>query len=117
MNISIEAGHYAWKPVIIKEVVDEYGYAFWLDAGCIVKHPLVGFFDVVYQDGLFPAITQIFYFVGFVSMPSPNSIRTWTYPSMISYFNASHVLNGTNCSGGINGWDKSIPKAYKVIKM
>jgi len=38
-NISIARGEYAWKPVIIKEVVDEYPLVLWLDAGISAKEP------------------------------------------------------------------------------
>lgn len=33
MRIDQHAGEYAWKPMIVKEVVDEFGAALWIDSG------------------------------------------------------------------------------------
>lgn len=33
MSITIARGEYAWKPIIIKEVVDQFPLVLWLDAG------------------------------------------------------------------------------------
>eukprot|EP00041_Stephanoeca_diplocostata_P017922 m.370502 g.370502 ORF g.370502 m.370502 type:complete len:458 (+) comp20860_c0_seq3:33-1406(+) len=32
-DVTVDAGQYAWKPVIIKTVVDEFGAALWVDSG------------------------------------------------------------------------------------
>lgn len=35
-NVNKHAGHWAWKPVIIHEVVNEFGECLWLDTGAVM---------------------------------------------------------------------------------
>ncbi len=44
---------YAWKPLAIKDAVDEYGSALWLDAGSTVTAPLGPAFEALHRDGHF----------------------------------------------------------------
>ncbi len=44
---------YAWKPLAIKDAVDEYGSALWLDAGSTVTAPIELAFEALHRDGHF----------------------------------------------------------------
>ena len=44
---------YAWKPLAIKDAVDAYGGAMWLDAGSTVTGPLERVFEALHRDGHF----------------------------------------------------------------
>jgi len=35
-DVTRKAGHWAWKPIIIKSVVDEFGACLWLDTGALL---------------------------------------------------------------------------------
>src|SRR5437868_6095156 len=54
MNININAGEYAWKPVIIEECAREFGnMVFWLDAGCLVLDNLNKVRKILKQNGVY----------------------------------------------------------------
>lgn len=48
-NISEHAGQYAWKPVIIKTVVDEFGRALWVDSGNRLTSKAAGLIEVRFR--------------------------------------------------------------------
>lgn len=87
-DISVEAGCYAWKPVMIADVVDEVGgLVIWLDAGdepqrrlsTLVRSALLPPADTVPADGLalWPS--------GFMSSHTSGSFEQWTHPGTIDF--------------------------------
>eukprot|EP00040_Diaphanoeca_grandis_P027242 m.154606 g.154606 ORF g.154606 m.154606 type:complete len:413 (-) comp30897_c0_seq1:270-1508(-) len=62
-----EAGSWAWKPVIIKEVVDEYQTALWLDSGAVMMkgRNISSLFERITRTGFYSAVSRgsIFMFV------------------------------------------------------
>src|SRR5262249_33378141 len=73
-NIRLEAGQYAWKPVIVYEVMRESpGPLVWLDAGDI----LVGKINQVYA-----RVCRS----GFYSLTSDGDLEKWTHELTLTYF-------------------------------
>jgi len=110
-NISIARGEYAWKPVIIKEVVDEYPLVLWLDAG----------------DALHASLNETITNIrerGFISTETAPSVKQWTHEGMFTYFEKhflltdkilQKVLAGQNCNGAVNGWYRHSAVAYQML--
>lgn len=48
-------GHYAWKPVVIKQALDKFPYVVWLDAGTVVLRSLDHLFAYIKENGYFLA--------------------------------------------------------------
>jgi hypothetical protein len=71
-DIRVNAGEFAWKPVIISDLLGETGEpVLWLDAGVVVKEPLTA---------LRAAIGKC----GFYSPRSAGTIPDWTHPKMLA---------------------------------
>ena len=103
-NININAGEYAWKPAVIKEVSDEYkDIIFWLDAGCIVKNNLF--------------ILKKFIEKNYIYSPmSKGVINDWTHIKTIQYLNVDKkYYNSRNVSGGIIAFDNRIDWIKELI--
>jgi hypothetical protein len=87
-NIKINAGEYAWKPVIISDILNEFKCSVcWMDAGNILLSPL-------------NTIRKIMNFNGFYSPYSSGKIFKWTHPKTLNFLKTSdktlykHNLNG-----------------------
>jgi len=79
-NIKINAGEYAWKPIIIKSVMDEFKSSIcWMDAGNIITSKLT-------------KIRKVIDAVGLYSPQSAGSVKEWTHPKTLAYLNASNQL-------------------------
>eukprot|EP00039_Didymoeca_costata_P011378 m.159535 g.159535 ORF g.159535 m.159535 type:complete len:358 (+) comp15155_c0_seq4:379-1452(+) len=72
-----EAGQYAWKPLIIKEVVDEFGKALWMDSGNLA---LPGNFSLQTIESRYLAHH------GFFSPQSANTPMHWIHAGMFQYY-------------------------------
>lgn len=83
-NIKINAGEYAWKPVIINEVMNEYKCCIcWLDAGNLLTRPLT-------------KIRSILKAIGLYSPKSSGTVKDWTHPKTLNYLNASNSISHKN---------------------
>ena len=78
LDVSVNAGEYAWKPVIVAEVVErsrtgpDPSDVLWADAGCYF-HSLQPIADRIRDTG------------GLWVRPSPGVMREWTHPLMFEY--------------------------------
>lgn len=73
-NIAVNAGEYAWKPVIIKETYDQCATnLLWMDAGCVIDHRL-------------NAVRYIIRQYGFYSPFAGDTIESWTHKKTQEYF-------------------------------
>jgi len=73
-DITIAAGHYAWKPAIIKEVADSHkGIILWCDAGNKILHPLDELRVFVEKSKIYSPL-------------SSGSVRQWTHPACLASF-------------------------------
>ncbi len=88
-NIKINAGEYAWKPVIFREVLMENkGIVCWMDAGNIVTEPL-------------KKLRKITKFCGLYSPYSFGTIKDWTHPGTLEYLDAANdILDKRNLTAG-----------------
>ena len=104
-NITAAAGEYAWKPAIIKELVDEFGKVLWLDSGNGVGK----------RDNL-TEVLAVLDTVGFYSPASVGTVQEWTYPETLEYLKVStkQTESWTNCNGAIVGFGKDTP-AYSAV--
>ena len=84
---------YAWKPAIVQEVVQAYGFPMlWLDAGDLVHEPL---------DRIRAEIAR----VGFYSPLSGGTIADWTHPAALQAMRVEPELLGEmNRNGAIIGF-------------
>lgn len=89
-NINIDNGKYAWKPVIINEVLNEFKCSIcWLDGGNVLKKEL-------------NELRKIIKLYGFYSPFSKGTIKDWTHHKTLKYFkvsNDSDLLRKTNLNG------------------
>jgi hypothetical protein len=104
LNIKINAGEYAWKPVIVNNVMNEFKCTVcWLDAGNVVIEPLLKLKIITKK-------------LGFYSPYSCGKISDWTHPKTLNYLNASEsILNYINLNGACVSVDYSNKKANKLI--
>ncbi len=73
LNLRIKAGEYAWKPVIVWDVLAVSDMPVcWMDAGNVLVDEL---------DGILKALSV----TGFYSPYSPGTIGEWTHPKMLRY--------------------------------
>lgn len=103
-NIDINAGEYAWKPIIIKKTFEQYnGFILWLDAGCIISHRL-------------NSIRNLIKFYGFYCPYSQDSIQTWTHEKTLDFFKLpKNHYRKKMLSAGIVGMNTKIKKTEKII--
>jgi len=84
-NIKVNAGEYAWKPVIICDILNELQCCIcWMDAGNIVTEPLVWIRNITRKIGMYSPL-------------SSGVISDWTHPSTLKYLDApKDLLNRYN---------------------
>ena len=86
------AGAYAWKPVLIKEMLDKHAAeVLWLDCG-----------DRIVRPTALPKIFNVIRALGFVSESSVRTTKRWVHPLMLKYLGAEG-LDVTNCNGALVG--------------
>jgi len=74
-DVSVNAGEYAWKPIIINDIVQEQGgVVSWMDAGNMILGKLWRLQAHALKYGLF-------------SQGSSGDLARWTHPATLSYFN------------------------------
>jgi hypothetical protein len=103
------AGQYSWKPIIIKELVDEFGKVLWLDAG-----------NVIEKENNLSAIVDVLGTTGFYSPISVGSPLNWTHPLMWAYFGVAKnsILQWAsvpNCNGAVVGFGRGTPAYSRVL--
>ena len=102
-NIKINAGEYAWKPVIIhKEVTQNEKPILWMDAGNVITNKMK-MFDI-----------YIHYF-GFYSPYSSDNIQKWTHPSTLNFYGFHKKMqNKRNLNGAIIGINKNFSSVLSL---
>ncbi|MFI5179376.1 MAG: hypothetical protein ACHQO8_12460 [Vicinamibacterales bacterium] len=106
MNVAIAAGEYAWKPVIVAEVVDRMRAAgepadvLWADAG-------------TYFHALEPMAGRIRSSDGVWVRRSSGTMRQWTHPGMFEYLgaNADDYGERPNADATLIGFATGSPSA------
>ena len=105
LNVKINAGQYAWKPVIINDVLNEFKCCVcWMDAGNVVTEPLRW-------------VRTITKSVGLYSPHSSGEIKHWTHPKTLEYLDVSaDLLDRPNLSGGCVAACYSSPEARELVR-
>lgn len=105
-SLSQNAGYWAWKPLIIQQLVQKYPTAqiLWLDSGNQVTGDLTAIWSFIRQRGVF-------------SQRSSSTMKKYVHPGMFSYMNIdpSRYLKKGNCDGAIVGIDASNSDAVTNI--
>lgn len=103
--IKVDAGCYAWKPVIVAEMARQHdGLLIWMDAGNMITAPL-------------ERIRRILRWRGFYSPRSPGRIRDWTHPGTLRRLHVDARFHGrTNLASGLAGFDLRHPRARVLIE-
>lgn len=88
-NIKVNAGEYAWKPVIFSDILNEYkSCVCWMDAGNVVTKPLFWMRRITRKIGMY-------------SPRSSGCISDWTHPKTLEFLDVSkNLLNKYNLTGG-----------------
>jgi hypothetical protein len=111
-RIDQEAGEYAWKPVIIKELADEFGKVLWLDSGNTINK----------RNNVTDILTALDT-VGFYSPQSVGRLTDWTHPGMISYFKVPSEEQESwggqdqtqNCNGAVVGFNRDTAAYHDIL--
>lgn len=105
-NIKIKAGRFAWKPVIVHEVLNEFQkIVVWLDAGCLITQPLYQIRNVIKKHGFYSPI-------------SGGTIKEWTHPQTLEYMKVpEEMFNNRNLAGTVVAVNFNYPDALKLVKL
>jgi hypothetical protein len=91
VNININAGEYAWKPIVIYDVFNKYkDITLWMDAGNIIINRLDKINELIKKDNIYSGY-------------SAGNIKQWTHEKTIEYMGCiyeGHDLTQATCRNG-----------------
>ena len=106
LDIRVNRGEYAWKPVLINEVAAHYnGIVCWMDAGNMLVDDLSRLRAFVHEHG-------------FYSPRSSGTVANWTHPGMLDWLGVPDGWDGAarrNLNAACVAFKTSDPKALAVI--
>ena len=103
-DIDKAQGEYAWKPVIIKEMLDTTAsVVLWLDSGDKLTHPdsLTNVLQSITRNGYFTTETS-------------GTVANWVHPGMLRYLEYSDEQKPM-CNGAIVGFNIDSPHIYEEV--
>jgi hypothetical protein len=105
VDIQIDSGQYAWKPILVNEVLEERGgLVLWLDAGNLVLRDLVPIWEMIRRHGV-------------VTPRSSGPLRRWTHPETLRHISVpAHHLSKPNRNGAIVGFNADCPWARQLSR-
>lgn len=106
-NVKVNAGEYAWKPVIIhnSSLETKSRVLLWLDAGDVITGRLIAERHSVVKHG-------------FWSPKSSGTVNQWTHPGLLSKFGFSRKqLRSRNFNGAIIGFCPEDSKAQLLLEL
>ena len=105
-NIKIEAGRFAWKPVIISDVLHEFKCStIWFDAGCKLTQPLYRIRNIIKEHGFYSPVVL------------PGAIKDWAHPQFIKFLNANEeIINKASFNGAMVAFNYNHATAMKLIE-
>jgi hypothetical protein len=104
VNIAINCGSYAWKPIIIFNLLQEKGgMVLWLDAGNLIHHKLVEIRNVLTSCGVYSPI-------------SSGNIKKWTHPKTLEYLQAFKFITKANRNTAMVGFLTEYPGINKLVE-
>jgi hypothetical protein len=103
VNIAVNRGEYAWKPILIHEVLREVGgLVLWLDAGNLVLCDLNAVWRLLEREAV-------------VTPTSSGTVRKWTHPETLDYLNVpSDDLEKPNRNGAIVGFNGQLACGHEL---
>jgi len=104
-NIRVNAGQYAWKPVIFSEVFNEVKCCVcWFDAGNLLTEPLT-------------RLRKVVQWKGFYSPFAKGTVAEWTHPATLAYLRTdAAVYTKTNLAGYCVAANYRSPKARMFVE-
>ena len=105
-DIKVKAGEFAWKPVIVWDVMQDASEPVcWMDAGNVLTGPVSAIEAAVRKSG-------------FYSPRSPGTILNWTHPKMLAYFgvDAGWARSKPNLNGACIAFDPSHRGARELAR-
>ncbi len=104
LSVKVNQGEYAWKPVIVADILEESrGSILWLDAGCVITEPLF-------------QIRWILRRFGFYSPASTGTIGRWTHPKTLAWFGVeAGLLDKKQRAACVVGASCLTPEARRII--
>lgn len=104
MNIEINAGEYAWKPVIISEICSQYEeFVLWCDSGNIIDRRLSWIRRIIQRDGVY-------------SPYSSGTVADWTHPGMLKFLKiGDKVGSRKNLNGAVIGFNPCKPDIVELL--
>ena len=106
VNIHVNDGEYAWKPIIIDTVLNEFKCSIcWLDAGNVLIKKL-------------ETLRKVIEFFGFYSPYSTGIIKDWTHQNSLKYLQVDtheNLLQQTNLNGACISADYNNLTIRKII--
>jgi len=104
LNIEVNAGEYAWKPVIIGEICSESdGFVLWCDSGNVIDKRLSWIRRIVQRDGIYCPF-------------SAGTIAEWTHPGMLSFLKLDDRYKGLqNLNAAVICLNPRNPEISKLI--
>jgi hypothetical protein len=103
-DIGVNAGEYAWKPVIVREELGKCrGLLCWMDAGNLVRKTMLALRFEIWRHG-------------FHSASSSGSVKQWTHPGMFDYFGLPHDWNANHqpMNAACVGFNPRSNKAFEL---
>lgn len=103
-DIRVDAGVYAWKPIIIAGVMRERGAVLWLDAGDLVLRRLNRIRKILNEQGVYTPI-------------SSGDIQRWTHPGTLQYLQAApHLLSRQNRNAAVVGLNPAFAGINELVE-
>lgn len=105
-NIDVHAGQYAWKPVIIQSVANDFPEEniLWMDAGNIVHQSLEALDAFITKNGIYTAV-------------SSGTVKKWTHPDTLKYMHVPNKMLVFPCrNAACVGFNPRIPYAKQVLQ-
>jgi hypothetical protein len=104
LNIAVNAGQYAWKPVIIAEVVEQLNLpTVWMDAGNVILERLT-------------LLRRILRQVGFYSPHSQGTMLRWCHPAVLNRLQVDPSLHSKqNLNGACIALNPEFPESKILI--
>lgn len=98
-HVAVEAETYAWKPIIINEVMTrDTANVIWMDSGDQLRAPIRNAMLRYWED-----------YRGFYSGTSSGDLKTWTFPATLAVLNVPQdLLTTTNCNAAFLGFSLAV---------
>jgi hypothetical protein len=105
LDISVAAGEYAWKPIIVSDVARERsGLVLWMDAGDFVFDDLEWIWTTIAVEGIY-------------TPTSSGTVRRWTHPATLAALDAPNsLLTLRNRAAALVGFDTRRPEMLDVLE-